>query len=403
MAVISAEAYARLCGEQELRTPDGEWGPPREFPERVRALMVVGLLSPEVASNIVAEYARARMLRGLQGYSNGSADFEQRAVVDRSQPIRVARCSAEFRIGDGTVRLTSVILQRERTRFLAQTRYGPAAVRRGLIYRAPAYASHTFTVADDTARTASVTFAWGGDLGRTAWYNAWTGLSPGTAWLDVDGVRLVLDDADVGATATVATLLTERSSSAERATRYLRHYALGTPTHEPLPPLAVIADTFVGCGVLPSDSPAVRSALQSDERTRRPSRPTADASQPSRKTVVVGATTLPIDCVRVTVVELTLSSNGDFSIEVDGCGAADLGENHRPLLNRPRLAIWATDDSGNRYRGSLGEFDFGMDGFCGTINFQPQLDSEASVVDLEFDTDHAQATVRIPLPLSHGS
>jgi hypothetical protein len=410
MSGISAETYARRCAERELRVPDGEWGPPQSFPEAVRALISVGLLDAELASRVVADYGRARTLRGLQGYVSDSDGRDRSTRVDGiGQPIRVARCSSEFLIEDATVVLTSVTLQPHRTRFTAAIRREPDTVARRLIPRPPPFPAHDFTVTDDTGRTVSVGHAWGGAGGRTAWYNAWEGLSLDTVWLVVNGIRVVLDDTGVGAAATAETFVAEQSSTAERAARYLQHYALGTVAHEPLPPLAVVVEALVACGALSTDSPDLRSALQSDERVRRLTRSAAvsfpsrgqpgSSSEPSSQTVVVGVTTPPIDGVRITVVELTVS-DGHFRMEVDGSGVADLGENHRPRFNRPRLAIWAADDVGNRCRGSIGEFNFGSAGFSGTVTFHPHLDSNASVLNLEFDTDRAQAIVQIPLPLN---
>jgi hypothetical protein len=408
---IFAETYARRCAEDDLRAGHEEDERPGAFRERVRALVFAGLLDAEVALRILSTYGRARELRGLDGYSTE----DHGPPAPAPAPVRVARCSGEIDVSGSTLVPRLVMLGARRTRLAATVRLGSGApAGRGRRHRPPPFFDvHEITLRDDTGQSVTAHLSGGGGSAEwRGWYEAEPGLSPGTAWIEVEGARLALTDADARATVTVETFPTTGLSTAERAARYLAHCAHSDyADHDPAA-LAVVADTLVTCGVLDRNAPAVTALLEAGDdggphpagfpgggwtfgppaRGRR-GRP-VDAA-----TVLVAATTPPVDGITITVTDLEMTPDG-FRIEVAGAGPADFSPGYASRIDTPRLVFRAADDLGNHYRGFRAEFEYGSEGFSGTIHFDPALDPAASAVDLEFSTERARAIVRVPMPRS---
>jgi hypothetical protein len=402
---ISAETYVRRCAEDELRAVHDEEGEPRGFRERIRALVFVGLLDIEVASGIVSGYGRARAVRGLGGYPGD----EPSPGAQAAGPTRVARCSGEIDVSDATIVPRLVTLGPHRTRLAVTIRAASGAgTRRGRRHRPMIFDVDEITLRDDKGRSVTAHLSGGGSSEWSGWYEAEPGLSPDTAWVDVEGTRLPLDDTRAGATVTVETWADAELSTEQRATRYLDHCARSFADQESSA-LATIAETLVTCGALAPDSPSVTSLVAADEDGAP--HPTAypgpgwafhlhsqarRGRQPATATVIIGVTTPPIDGVSVAVTDLESTPDG-FQIEIDGVGPVEFSRGYASSIDTPRLATRATDDRGNDYRGSLAEFEGGSEGFSGTVRFTPALDPGASIVNLEFSTERARAIVHVPL------
>lgn len=407
MTGIPAETAARRWGEEELRAVNDEGELPRDFWERIRALVFVGLLDRAVAERIMASYGRARALRGLGGYA-GEDPGQNASVHDR---LRVARCSGEVEVSGATIIPRWIMLGEHRARLVVTIRPGAGArPRRGPRHFAPLFLDiQEITVGDDTGRSVTAHLSGGG--GGNEWrgsYDLEAGLSPDTAWIEVEGHRLAVDDPDSGATVRSETFDAADSSTAERANQYLEHCVAANLHGWGWASLIVVADTLVTCGALAADSPQVSAILGADEDGGPlPGAPyPASYGHPARRgrrgrrsataTVLVGVTTPPIDGVSVTVAEMESSADG-FRVEVDGVGRVELGHETPPTLDVPRLAIRATDDRGNEYRGSLDSLHSGSAEFFGTVRFMPAPAPDAAAIDLEFRTERARAVVSVPL------
>lgn len=405
---IAAETYARRCAEDELRAVDDEDEEPRALRERLRALVFVGLLETDVAVRILSAYGRARLLRGLGGYHGVEHDQSTQAP----DPARVARCSGEIDLSGATIAPRLVTLSANRTRLAVTIRAGsgggPGRGRRRRHHLAFLDVDEII-LRDDKGRSVTAHFSGGGGGSEWhGWYGAEPGLSPDTAWVEVEGTRLALDDADAGATVTVEALATDELPTEERAHRYLEHCAQTSSVYEPAP-LALVADALITCGALSADSPALTAVLGAEgDGAPHPqaypgggrwgSRQSQRASRGRQPvTVLVGVATPPFDGVSVMVTGLEFTPDG-FQIEFDGVGPVEFGHGNEASIGTPRLAMRATDDRGGRYRGSPAQFEQGSEGFSGTIHFTPALDPNASVVDLEFNTERARAIIHVPLP-----
>jgi hypothetical protein len=402
---MSAESYVRRCAEDGLRDVvdvDEERG--GELQDRVRALVVVGLLEADVATTILSSYGRARALRGL--HSPGVYDDQR--PVGTVEPRRIRGCRAEVEVSGTTVALRYVSLSPSRTRLAVTLRFaqvtGSSAVRR---HRSQFIDPPDLDLRDDKGRSVTAHFAGGG--GGSEWrgsYEAEPGLSPDTAWITVAGTRIQLLDAVVGASATVEDLTDDGRSLEERAVRYLDQCVEYGYRGLERNSLAAVVDTLVSCGALSADSPAVATALGgggphsmafpgSGHWNRRPMHGMRGPQKPTGS-ILVGVTAPPFDGVSITVTEFESTPHG-FRIDVDGSGHADFGHGYAPAIDTPRLSFTATDDLGNRYTGSISEFEHGGDEFRGSVEFEPGLDTKATELDLAFTTDRARAIVHIPL------
>jgi hypothetical protein len=403
---MSAESYVRRCAEDGLRdVVDEDEGRGSDLQDRVRALVVIGLLEADVATTILSSYGRARALRGL--HTPGAYDDRQpvRAVEQR----RVRGCRAEVEVSGTTVVLRHVSLSPSRTRLAVTLRFaratGSPAGRR---HRSQFNGPPDLDLRDDKGRAVRAHFAGGGGGAEwRGWYEAQPGLSPDTAWIEVAGTRLLLLDAVAGASATVEDLTDDERPLEERAVRYLDQCVeYGHPGLE-RNSLAAVVDTLVSCGALSADSPAVAKVLNASGGPHSMAypgsgpwifQPMHGGRGPQKPTgsILVGMTTPSFDGVSITVTELESTPHG-FRIEVDGSGPVEFGHGYVSRFDTPRLSFTATDDLGNRYRGSIAEFEPGDDEFRGSVEFEPTLDTKAAELDLAFTTDRARAIVHVPL------
>ena len=410
MSAISAETYARRRAEDELRVDVEE---PQALRDIVRALVFAGLLDTDVAASILLSHGRARELRGLASWLYPDREHHQSTQI--LDPARVARCSGEIDVSGETFIPRFVTLSAHRTGLAATIRAGSGAgPGRGRRPHGPAF--REITLGDDKGRSVTARF-FDRALGTlwSGWYRAEPGLSPDTVWIEVEGTRLALDDTNAGATVTLETLVTDQSPIEERATRYLEHCTQSS-FYDPEPaPLALIADALVTCGAFPADSPAVTAALAAAEddalrefrhrgRTGSQQSPQSPHTGRGRAAVIVGLTTPPLDGVSIRVNGLEPTPEG-FEIEIDGVGPVEFGHGYvervfaRALsITGPTLAMRATDDRSNHYRGRPREFDLRPEAFTGSILFAPALDPNASAVDLEFSTERTRAIMHVPLP-----
>lgn len=416
MTVISAETYARRCAEDELAEPHGpEEDRPGGLFEVMRALVFVGLLDRDVADAVQTAYRRAEWARGRHRYLGYHGGQQTRSPA----PPRVCRGNADVEIAGATVSVRLVSFGEHSTRIATTVREAAAGGASAQRHRHHSFLDvHEIAVRADKGRKQDAHLSDSdGDGGPEwhGWYETHPGLSRDTAWIEIEGTRIPLEDVEPDSSVTVEELGSEADSVEKRATRYLEHcrdssVPHGHP-HDHGRSVTDAADALVACGALSADQVNVIIGDPNDPGSTRSQfagggggwwgSPGMSHQVPTRgrraaDAKVLGVTTPTFDGIAICVVELGRSPEG-FRVELEGWGALELPHHGGAGLDTPRLVFSATDDAGTRYRGFLAEHGRSDDHFQGTARFHPALPADASTVDLEFTTERTRAVVQVPL------
>jgi hypothetical protein len=273
------------------------------------------------------------------------------------------------------------------------------------------------TLADDRGTSAAAHFSGGGD--DREWrgqLEATAPLAADTAWIELDGERIELDDAAPEVEVSVEGIPGE--SPAVRHLWHLvasrRHHMASSDTAQPA------IDALVACGALDPADPAIDEAQAAREAIAHgpmgsgpgaPRLPDPWASLLARRTsadgpsgtVVLGAVTPPFDGIGVAVSVLESSAEG-WTIEVEV--APDVVMMDRPFGPRGTgsgVTWWARDNRGNHYLGAPGQWSGHGDRGSGEIGFWPALDPQATELVLMPTGERERAVIRTALAWNAGT
>jgi hypothetical protein len=403
--VTGYDAEWQLCRRAE---DDLLAGRPVMLHERARALVAVGLLTPERAAAVVGRYRRAGQLRGLEDPREHHRGYRPFAAT--LSPPRVTECGQTIELPWGTVTLHYVISTREQTAITV--RLTPASRPRDP-HRpqaaSPMPSEPNLTVTDDRGvRHATEYSPSPGDDHWSGRYVLAAPLPAHTKWITVFDQRI-----ELAAEADDVSVLIEKFDPdvgpAELAERHLNRCleALSTPSYRYQEAVPLAVDTFVDAGILDGNSEVVKQVAAAAQllhgesvapgelsprwqsvQARRAARDGRLAAQ------AIGAITPYFDDLRVALLAVRSSPS---DLELDFAAAAQPGSESIPLVGDSMFTITATDDRGNEYIGGFTEFNNGAEGMRGLATFNAPVDPHAARLDIRLATDRAQATVRVPL------
>jgi len=268
------------------------------------------------------------------------------------------------------------------------------------------------TLADDRGTSVRSYFSGGGS--ESEWsgrLHAEKPLSPDTAWIEIDGVRIELTDELPALEVTVEPLpeqdpawghlwcsvavpdrMHDRSSTVELAIEALLAAGAIQEDDPRLDELRGVVDHYGG-GAMPRRHRR-RRRMPEPWRSLRTYGASAGAL---RGEAVLGVATPLFDGITVAITTLSASGEG-FWIEVEtrpdvSGGPFDLS------LESPQVAWWARDDAGNHYLGDSGSWGSSDDQGSGTIEFQAGLDPKATQLELMPTGPTERAVIVVPLEL----
>ncbi|HEX4109286.1 MAG TPA: hypothetical protein VHX88_14210 [Solirubrobacteraceae bacterium] len=426
MPVFDAERHLRLAGERALLDGElharGPFGSP--LSDAAAALLAVEAIDRERAEAVVEEYRLAVAVRMREGgmrpgarisrpmtgvpIGHSSTVFGGGPAPAALAPRRLIPCDRHLETATAHIHVRYASLSAEATVLGVRLELSAGssgrpmfATRAGVPLRPGG--PPTVTLRDDRGTRASAHFAGAGD-GRAmhGTLAAHTPLAADTAWIELDGERIELDEAVVPPPVALEALPDEPP-----ALRHLWHLLAGNGgLRGPTPDLDPIIETLVAAGTLAVDDPAldgvraVRDALHFT-----PGQPAGAAvPEPWRSllarqgatdgrtfSMLIGAATPPIAGVAVVAVELESREEG-FDLEVHTV----------PGIVYPRepavLRWWAADDLGNQYLGNIGRWSGSEQGGSGQVAFWPALHPRASRLRLMPTGPSERAVVEVTLP-----
>ena len=415
MAGFDAELYLRLEGERQLLGHDEQQGhrvSPLELP--AQALAAAGVIEPEVALRVLADYSTAERLRIGERRFYQPLPRRRRRRGGRLGRQRVAVLDREIRFEGGTlvlrdIRITArgAVVRFHWQRDRAQTS-GQGVVLAGMHefpwgQRAPA-------VIDDRGNRPAVSSGSGGgddehwegtlDLGGP--------FTQDTAWIEVEGTRIMLDPRTAAYEIAIEPLIEQ--TPLERV--LWRRLAVGQHMFDRGADLEPALTALLAAGAVDPDSTmlrdlrAVAAALPNypghphRTQTRRLSR----LPQPWRsllqrlgkddgpiRSLVVGAVTPEFDGIQVAAHRV---SSDRTSFEVEFEVAPDVLST---TFTELPVAWWARDDLANSYLGSPHSWGASRDRAEGTLRFWPALHPNAKLLELVATADHHCAVISISM------
>jgi len=427
MSGFDAELYLRLAGERSLL--GGSWRNrgPRDSPltEAARALVAIGAIATDGAQSLIDDYELAIALRGegmrhhlqMRGHRHASSQAAATPLEQR----RVVLCDGVIEQPTGTLRVRHASLSASSTRIAvtlhpADRQAGRARRGRGGIMMrmrggGPGGSGpRSVKLGDDRGTTVTAPFSGSGSGGE--WQGHLTAdqpLAEDTRWIEVDGARIELVDAQPHIEVSVQELENDQP-----ALRHLWHCAATPGRFMGAPDMLEPAiDALVAAGALSAEDPAlgdVRSVVASLQHGNRSmTAATRRLPEPWRSllsrsgvqagpagTILIGAVTPPFDGVSVAVMSLEATEEG-FELEVEETPGLGGGMPFDSGLQQRTLAWWAADDRGNHYLGHLGSWSGGDGHAAGTVQFWPVLDPKATRLEVMPSTDRARAVIRVPL------
>jgi hypothetical protein len=412
MPGFDAERYLRIMGERLLLDGElerhGPMGSPHD--DAAQALVALGAIERDRADAVLADYrpaAGARAAGGVGGpgltlrsapAAAPAAAPAERLVVPRTERVEtssgvlhvryVAFGAAETRIGvrledDGAAAAPALIVRR------GQMLPGP-----------PRHGPPRFTLLDD--RGTSVTAFLRGSSGPQGFLGLLTvqpALDPDLAWIEIDGVRVDLDEVLAPPAVTV-----QRLPEQPPALRHLWGRLAAGDRRFGRVDLEPAIDALVAAGALAVDAPvladirAVQLAVHHGQTALPLPEPwrTLLAHQSRqdgpRGSVRLGADVPPIDGITLFVVGL---ESLDHGFEV-GFEATPGGHPERPGPHD--LQWWAADDLGGRYLGQIGRWSGGEDRCEGEVGYWPALDPRARCLELMPTGTTERAVIEVELP-----
>lgn len=415
MSDFDAELYLRLLGERQLLSRDAnQGGRATPLDGAADALLAVGVVDRTVADAVLDDYGLATALRSPHGQHRRT--MMRRWSQQGGPPVelsgqRVASIGVTLDALGGTLELRHVRFGED-----TQVAFGFQASN-----PRPSQLGHTMTIGhgpgqlpwgspaptlrDDQGASAVATFSGGG--GGSGWTGTLhaAGLSPATRWLELDGVRVPLGEAQPGAAVSI-----EELPPAGGAERYLWH-RLAVPERPWGRPgqLEPGIDALIAAGALAADDDVIERVRT--VAARLPSHPGMGMAGPSGGrlpqpwqslvarvgrddgpvgTVATNAQTPEFAGHRVAV--LALDSNaGAFSAEIEVTPNVMAGG------EGSTLAWWARDDRGNHYLGSAGSWSGDAQHGRGTLGFWPALDPVATMLELMPTALTHRAIIAMPL------
>lgn len=410
MTAFNAELYLRLCAEESLL--GGEPHHPRHNPlmERARVLVAVGAITPELVQTVLDEYADAAHLRGMH-WSHGKPRTVPTALVSSLPAPRIAGCHQTIETSWGKVMLRYASFHNGGVRLAVKVTLPPGATlsqRRGPGGHIHHQGPQGLTIADDTGASASAGFSGGGsDEVWTGSFKVRSGISPTTRWLDVEGVRVELDEAPD------ARVAIEQLDTSDPVRAYLEHCLERISGPRVMHgSLDIATETLLAAGAIAADSPrleevqkiaeALRSARHGQPATatglREPWKSILSRQRRGRGrvgSIFIGTVTPAFDGIGAALGELE-SGTDEFELDIGlvnltGGDDSDIWHTEGPVTYR------AVDDRGNHYLGGLNGWSSDGDGLQGTVQFQPALDPKAIRLDILLTAETERAVVGVDL------
>jgi hypothetical protein len=428
MTDFDAELYLRLIGERLIIEGEGHhpWESGLTVP--ARALLAIGSIEVEDAQRVIEDYEVALGLRN-ENYLQHRAAFQTwRAGASGGPPQmrpvlesqRVLPLDHEIELEDGSLYVSHVALGEDNTRIGASWEGRPSRQARRSSRLAMMHGSWgppEFTVGDDQGSSVTASFSGGGsDVQWNGHLEVDPPLARDTAWIEIDGHRIDLVDDPPEVEVSV-----EDVPDASSPMAYLWHEVAGSSDFGPgRGNLDSAIDALLAAGALSPDDPElgqlrlVLPALEHSHfmfrgggttipHTKLPerwrslfSRIDVNGGEGETLTMAVGALTPEFDGIQLLVSVLRSSGEG-FATEVTLVGSPGGRRSFTPDLEEQRLVWWARDDRGNWYLGQIGDWSGGDGTGEGSVMFWPNLDHDATTLELMPTTARAVCKIRIPL------
>jgi hypothetical protein len=409
VTAFNAELYLRLCAEESLLS--GEQHHPHHNPlmERARVLVTIGVIAPQLVEKVLDEYADAARLRGMHWPHAGLRTRSTGSAAAVPAP-RMAGCHQTIETLWGTVVLRCAAFRNGGVRLAAKVTFpaGRTVRRPGSGMRTHHQGPQSLTIKDDTGASATAGFSGGGsDRDWSGSFDVDSGISPTTRWLEVEGVRVALDDAPD------SRVVIEQLDTSDPVRSYLQRCLERMSGPRMMHgSLDVVTEALVAAGAIAADSPELIEVQQIAEalQSARHGQPTTATglSEPwqsilSRQrrgrgrvgSVFIGSVTPPFEGIRASLGAL---ESGDDGFELDiglisptGNDDSDRWHNEGPVTYR------AVDDRGNHYLGGLNGWSSDGSGLQGTVQFQPALDPTAVRLDILLTAETERAVVGVDL------
>jgi hypothetical protein len=379
------------------------------------ALVAVGALSEALAETVIDDYAAVMALRG-NGPQRRPPPGGQTGPPQAGSPLslpRLAACFRELELPTGTLQLRYASFEERATTlgitFRDATR---RRQRRGPPQRMTPGSGHgppNVTLSDDRGYSSLAHFAGGGsDTDWTGHLRTVQPLAADTAWIELDGTRVELDDSTVSASVTV-----EERAGEDPAVRHLWQRLAAAHHFRPAGAnLEEAITALVAAGALAEDAPAledVRAVAAALQHGRSPGGGPGALPQPWRSLLarqgssdgpsgklLVGVATPLFDGISVAVLMLE-SGEGGFEIEVQTKPPIEPGHMPGRDPRTRRLAWWAADDRGNHYLGGGGRWSWDEGHAEGSVEFWPALDPSATRLEIRPTSERARAVIDVPL------
>jgi hypothetical protein len=415
MTGFDAELYLRLQGERQLLDRDEQRGyhsSPLELP--AQALAAAGVIEPEVALRVLADYSAAERLRVGERRFYQSLPGRRRPGRGRLGRRRVAMVDREIEFEGGQLMLRDVTItptvaairfrwRRDRT----QTS-GQGVLLAGL-HSFP-WGQRAPVIVDDRGNRPTVISGGGGGDDEH-----WDGtlelhrpFAQDTAWLEVEGACIVLDPRTAAYEIAIEPLV--QQTPLERL--LWRRLAVGEHRFRRGADLEPAITALLAAGAVDPDSTMLRdlravAAALPDHPShphRNPTRRRTGLPEPWRslvqrlgkddgpmRSVVVGAVTPEFDGIQVAAHAV---SSDRTSFEVQFEVAPNV---LNTTFSELPLAWWARDDLGNSYLGSPHSWGGGVDHAEGTLSFWPALHPDAIRLEFIPTADRHQAVISISM------
>ena len=421
MTGFDAELYLRLQGEHQLLDRDEQRGhrsSPLELP--AQALAAAGVIEPEVALRVLADYSAAERLRLGEWRLYQSLPRRRRPRSGRLARRRVAVLDREIEFEGGQLALRDVAITPNAAAIRFRWRRDRTQTSgRGVVL----IGMHSFpwgqrapVIIDDRGnRPAVISGGGGGDDEH------WDGtlelrrpFAQDTAWLEVEGARIMLDPRTADYEIAIEPLAEQ--TPLERL--LWRRLAVGQHPFGRDADLEPAITALLAAGAVDPDSTmlrdlrAVAAALPDHPghpyRTgtrRRRTLPEPWRSLLQRlgkddgpmRSVVVGAVTPEFDGVQVAAHAVS-SDRTSFEVQFE------VAPNVLNMtISELPLAWWARDDLGNSYLGSPSSWGGAVDHAEGTLSFWPALHPDAIRLELIPTADRHQAIISISMTETTGA
>jgi hypothetical protein len=405
---------------------DYAWSSP--LSTAARALVAVEAIDPEAVEAVLDDYGSALALRDgeFEHYPMRARRPGPPAAPAELPPRRVVPCDRAIDKGGETLHVRSVSLDDDSTTLAITYLMKPPPLRRRhggmamLVGRGPFFGPggplQQVTVADDRGTKVGTQFSGGGsDWEWRGHLHADAPLAKDTAWIEVDGERIELEDAPPAGEVVIEAL-----EDQPRALRYLWGLvATYDDFHGPPTVLEPAIEALVAAGALDADDSSLRDvravASMIDPHRRAPgARRVRRLPEPWRSllarrgrtdgpsgTAAIGLVTPRFD--GIVVAAISLESHGEgFEVEVEVAPDTVMYHGFEEPGLGPTLAWWARDDRGNHYLGTAAGWSGGEGRGRGDISFNPALDPEATRLELMPTAGTSRAVISFPLPWPTG-